>query len=364
MALPYKQGKIALVLREMNNTGSEYEINGIDLDTSVFMWRKTQETYTVIPTSSYSISESSNGNTLVITDTETLSEIERLQIVYIINNETSTYDPSYKVDVTTLKDHYNTLVESFSEMFEYIKKTVIVADGQDYSIVLPTLNEGEVWVKTEDSWRGFYIGDIEIQVKELRKLIENSRVSAIRDIENKRDSSLESIKEEGTTQVNKVKTTGDAQNTRITKTGTSQNLLVLEQGNTQNTRLIAQGNTQNTRIIDTGNTQNTRITNTGDAQNTRILDQGDTQSNRLNAIDNQVSTKFDLMQRMMSVVVGANRWLDGGNIELRDISLSPERTADGGDIRQRIGNPRRIYDAGDITQRVVDIPLDIDLGTK
>ena len=271
MALPYKQGKIALVLREMNNTGSEYEINGIDLDTSVFMWRKTQETYTVIPTSSYSISESSNGNTLVITDTETLSEIERLQIVSIINNEASTYDPSYKVDVTTLKDHYNTLVESFSEMFEYIKKTVIVADGQDYSIVLPTLNEGEVWVKTEDSWRGFYVGDIENQGKELRKLIENSRVSAIQDIENKRDSSLKSIEEEGTTQVNKVKDEGTTQTGLVTDEGTTQ---VNKVKTTGAERITAQGDFQVNRVIKTGDTQNTRVTKTGDFQNKRIITTG------------------------------------------------------------------------------------------
>ena len=375
MALPYKQDKVALVIKEMVNTGAEYEINGIDTTKAIFMWRKDQKLYEPIPTSSYTVDKTSSDVKLIITDLDTLKDIERLQIISVINDTSSKYEPLFKVDIDTLKNSYNELAENFKSLFNYVKKTVMIADGQDFSIVLPTLNEGEVWVKTIDGWRGFYIGDIEIQVKELRELIENSRVSAIQDIENKRDSSLESIEEEGTTQVNKVKDEGTTQTGLVTDEGTTQVNKVKTTGDTQNTRITDQGDTQvnkvtetgdaqNERLTTTGNTENERLETTGDTQNTRITDQGDTQSNRLNAIDNQASTKFDLIQRMMSVVVGANRWLDGGNIELRDISLSPERIADGGDIRQRTGNPRRIYDAGDITQRVVDIPLDIDLGSK
>lgn len=297
MALPYKQDKVALVVKEMVNTGAEYEINGIDTEKSIFLWRREQELYDVIPTSSYNIDKTSSDTKLIITDLVKLAEMERLQVITVINDTSSKYEPLLKVDTTILKNSYNELVENFQSLFNYIKKTVMIADGQDFSVVLPTLNEGEVWVKTAEGWKGFQIGKLEQEIQVLLKQITDATTQALQDIENSKNSAL------------------------------------------------------------------LGITNTGNGQNTRIIDQGNTQSTRLNSIDTEVSTKLDLMQRMMSVIVGANRWLDGGNIATRDIN-NLERTADGGDITQRVGLPNRIYDAGDITQRVVNVPLEIDLGQK
>lgn len=297
MALPYKQNKITLVIKEMANTGDTYEINGIDFKKAVFMWRKDRELYYPIPTSAYRVETTSNDANLVITDAEALKDVERLQIISVINDSSSKYEPLHKADIETLKNNYNELVDNFKELFNYVKKTVMIADGQDFSIVLPTLEEGEVWVKTQDGWKGFQVGKLEASIQELMRRITESVNKALEDIKNSKENALLSIQ------------------------------------------------------------------NNGNAQDTRIEKQGDTQSTRLNSIDSSVSSKLALMERMMSIVVGANRWLDGGDITKRTADSLPERIADGGDITKRTTEaPRRIYDGGDITKRVVDVPQNLDLG--
>lgn len=299
MARPSKQWNIAPTVKRIAVVQGQntYNINGVDLGRMKIFYIKPQGIAQDLAKGDYTVDTSNNQQNLIIQNDELLAQIETIQICYILDLTSTQYNVDFNVDINILKDNYNKLVTDTHELWEYIKKKGFVSDQEDFDVILPQLDEGEVWVKTAEGYRGFQIGKLEEEIQKLVKTITDTTTDALQQLEDGKNSALLAIQ------------------------------------------------------------------NKGDFENNRVETQGNTQSNRLNNIDSQVSTKLDMMQRMMAVVVGANRWLDGGNIATRDVN-DIERTADGGNIANRVGEPRRIYDGGNIAERIVDVPISIDLGAK
>ncbi|MGL5713432.1 MAG: hypothetical protein ACRCX2_10470, partial [Paraclostridium sp.] len=47
----------------------------------------------------------------------------------------------------------------------YIQTNMMTADGLDVELILPQLDNGEVWMRTTDGYKGFNVGDIELNIK-------------------------------------------------------------------------------------------------------------------------------------------------------------------------------------------------------
>lgn len=194
----FKNRKLLVNIQEFDKSGTRYQINGVDLNKAIFFWRKSQEMYDVIPKGSYKIVEEGGNIYLEIIDVDIYAKIERLQVCYEFASLSSTYDVDFNVDITTLKDRYNEAVADIKAIYGYVEKNMFTADGLDVSVVLPQLNTGEVWMKVDGGYKGFSVGDIELNIKDF--WIEfNEKTAEI----------LKEIELDGNAQVDRVEDAGD-----------------------------------------------------------------------------------------------------------------------------------------------------------
>lgn len=260
--------QIIKIVKEITVTSSNsYDISGLDLNLIKIFYREPQRTYQDLPLGDYVIDSSGGTQTLVIQNQSILDIAEAIQICYVLDLKSSEYIVNFDVDINTLKDSHNKAVQDIHDLWEYIKELGFTSDAKNTQIILPELEEGEVWVRTEDSYRGFQVGKLDQEIQDLLSQITAATIA-----------SVASITAEGDTQVLRVQTTGAD---RIEEQGDAQVARVISEGNTQDARIVSQGDTQDARVENQGDTQNTRIIGQGDTQDNRIETEGDTQYNRV-----------------------------------------------------------------------------------
>lgn len=168
----FKNNKQIEIIKEMVKTSSDrYEINGIDLSKARFMWRKFQEAFQILSPGSYSIIQEAGNTFLKIDDTVLLGEAIEFQVIYVFDQESSQYIDDFP-DVSILKEKYNELQRDFTNLNRLLKSNNITGDTLKMFYVLPELNEGEVWIRTKDGWKGTNVADLDKIVQDLINKIE------------------------------------------------------------------------------------------------------------------------------------------------------------------------------------------------
>lgn len=145
----YKNGKIVEIVREFDNTGSRYEINGITQSIAVPFWRKSEGKFNVIPKGSYKFINESGNDYIEITNEEILNTASQFQIVYIYSQISSKYVEDFpEINVFVMK--YNELVEDTTKLFSYLKSVGITADTLQMTKVLAQLEPMTTWYLNEN----------------------------------------------------------------------------------------------------------------------------------------------------------------------------------------------------------------------
>ncbi|MGL5802337.1 MAG: hypothetical protein ACRCX7_07070, partial [Cetobacterium sp.] len=160
-----KQRRITKLIREFVKAGDSYDITGIDLSLSKFFWRQTQELFNDLATGDYRVDTANGKQTLVITNQEILASAEAFQVGYVLDFTATKYDVQWNVDINTLKDRYNQLVEDTADLWEYIRKTGIISDDTTIDLILPQLDINEVWVRGENGYAAMPIDDVKVSIK-------------------------------------------------------------------------------------------------------------------------------------------------------------------------------------------------------
>ncbi len=173
-----KLRKIARIVKEITATSSQqrYDISGLDLSLCKFFYRTSQHLFQDLATGDYTIDKSNNSQVLVIQNAELLKTMEAIQICYVADLVSSRYETDFNVDTNQLKDNYNKLVDDVHVIWDYIKKVVMIADDTTIPLILPQLDTDEIWVKTEDGYKGVSLtdaeGEIQKVIEEYTKLME------------------------------------------------------------------------------------------------------------------------------------------------------------------------------------------------
>lgn len=162
-----KLRKIAKIVKEINIDPSQtrYDIAGLTLGLCKFFYRTPQNLFQDLNIGDYTIDTSNNSQVLVIQNNELLRIMEAVQVCYILDITSSKYETDFNVDINQLKDEYNNLVDDVHALWDYIKKVGIVTDDTSMPLILPQLNTDEVWVKTEDGYKGISLTDAEGIIK-------------------------------------------------------------------------------------------------------------------------------------------------------------------------------------------------------
>ena len=138
----YKSDKVVEIIREFENTGNKYEVNGIDTSKATIFWRKENEKFQIVPKGSYTYD---SGNTyLVIQDEEILQNASEFQIVYIYEQSSSKYDEDFP-QLEILVNKYNQVVDDLKDIYKFLGNTGVKSDTLQMTRVLPQLEEYCVW---------------------------------------------------------------------------------------------------------------------------------------------------------------------------------------------------------------------------
>ena len=144
----YKNGKLVEIVREFNNTGNQYEVNGIEQAIAVPFWRRENDKFQVIPKGSYSFINEAGNDYLKILDSTILQQATQFQIVYDYLQLSSKYIEDFP-DVVVLTEKYNQLVDDTTNLFSYLKSVGLVADTLQMTKVLSALEPLTTWYMDE-----------------------------------------------------------------------------------------------------------------------------------------------------------------------------------------------------------------------
>lgn len=134
----YKSDQIVEIVREFDNTGNKYEVNGLELNKMIPFWRKDKGKFYALAKGQYKYQEESSNTYLVIQDETILGQATEFQLVYIYSQDSSKYIEDFP-DLAILVDKYNQLVDDTTKLFTYLKNTGIKADTLKMTKVLVQL---------------------------------------------------------------------------------------------------------------------------------------------------------------------------------------------------------------------------------
>lgn len=272
----------------------------------------------------------------------------------------------------SLNSNFQALKETLKRVQLSYNNQIVKIDSDEATVMLPNLDDDEVWVRKGNTYRGFNIGNLEANVKEMLDEIKRIRAEAIKELEDNKNKHLAEIQgvfdrevadgksdiiATGQQQIELVTDTGDTKIVEINNTFNEKNALLIKTGDTKNQELINTFNEKNTmleqmgdgkkqefedltqaqlvKIENKGNEEVQRVTAQGDIEVQRVIDagvegkvnrNGDTMTNTLK-IDGVTSPIiFNAPEteapHLKSQINGVNDWYVGRDVSSnRDISL-------------------------------------------
>ena len=171
----YKRQKIIKIVREIGYSGNKYQINGIVLTKAIFFIKKGKELFKLIANGDYTIT-TEGTNTFIVINNAILDGVLSLQIGYELNTLSGKYEVNSDPDINILKDKYNTLVDDFKNLWDYVQKQTLVSDTLSMELILPKLENGETWVYKDNEMKAtpLIVAEAELQ-KLLDELVQNSQ---------------------------------------------------------------------------------------------------------------------------------------------------------------------------------------------
>ena len=171
----YKRQKIIKIVREIGYSGNKYQINGIVLTKAIFFIKKGKELFKLIANGDYTIT-TEGTNTFIVINNTILDGVLSLQIGYELNTLSGKYEVNSDPDINILKEKYNTLVDDFKNLWDYVQKQTLVSDTLSMELILPRLEEGETWIYKDNEMKAtpLIVAEAELQ-KLLDKLVQNSQ---------------------------------------------------------------------------------------------------------------------------------------------------------------------------------------------
>lgn len=158
----FKSDKFVEVLQEFlivqgQNT---YSIGSMSLSDVYFFVKKGNENYKVLATGQYRVV----GTNLIIDDASVITNNTNIQVCKVLNIVASKYISDI-ANINTLRDHYNTLVDDFIKIIDFLRKSGIKSDSSSMNYIFPLLEEGQVFMKKGIGFEGKQIMDIDAELQ-------------------------------------------------------------------------------------------------------------------------------------------------------------------------------------------------------
>lgn len=252
----YKRQKIIKIVREIGYSGNKYQINGIVLTKAIFFIKKGRELFKLIANGDYTIT-TEGTNTFIVINNAILDGVLSLQIGYELNTLSGKYEVHSDPDINILKDKYNTLVDDFKNLWDYVQKQTLVSDTLSMELILPKLENGETWVYKDNEMKATFLYDA---IEELKKSVEDVKTDFMNQLNtliNNFNTNINSLITNFRIEIGNKISTGKAEiNTLVNNSKTDINTLVTN----QKTSITELTNNSKVDINTTANNQKTSIT--------------------------------------------------------------------------------------------------------
>lgn len=289
-----KNKKMPYIVKEMNYSGNQYEINGIDLTQAVFYIRKDRELFKIVAPGDYTITNDGT-NTYLVINSAVLTDIISVQVIYFLETLSGKYETGAEPDINILVTSYNKLVDDFKNLWAYVKNQNFVSDTLDMYIVLPSLGEGETWIFKDGEMKAIILYDA---IEELKKSVE--QVTA--DVK----AELEDVINSFTTNINNLMSDFRVEIQNI-----------INGFETDWAALVAQSKNEINTLTETNKTSIMNLTNDSKTEiNTFVTDQKNSITNLTNASKTEINTL--VTNQKTNITVLADEKMD----EIRDLATS------------------------------------------
>ncbi|MEG1287007.1 MAG: glycosyl hydrolase family 28-related protein [Clostridium sp.] len=169
----FKNDKFVEVVQEFQivQGQSVYQIGSIDLKDVYFFVKNGNENYKVLATGQYTV----DGVNLTINDPNIILTNTHIQVCRVYSTVASKYI-SDVVNINTLREHYNVLVDDFINVIDFLRKSGIKSDSSAMNYVFPLLEEGQVFMRKGLGFEGRQImdinGELQLQINKAVEIFE------------------------------------------------------------------------------------------------------------------------------------------------------------------------------------------------
>lgn len=146
--MDFKTGKLHKVIKEFQKGSGNYEINGIDLKNTVFLYREKASPFIPIPKGNYRTVFNDNESTLIVDD-EVNNKAVEFQVISVFDIQASKYLEKFP-ELKILVEHTNKIVDDINNIIEYLNSVGIKADSKFQTQILTPLEPSSTWYMNAD----------------------------------------------------------------------------------------------------------------------------------------------------------------------------------------------------------------------
>ena len=190
--MDFKTGKLHKIIREFKKGNGRYEINGIDLENTVFLYREKTSPFIPIPKGNYRTVSNGNERTLIVDDYINNKAVE-FQIISIFNVNASKYLEKFP-ELSMAVEHTNKIVDDINNIIDYLNSVGVKTDSKYQTQILTPLEPSSTWYMNADGViETLPLDDFN---KKFKEIIENISETADEKAQEQVRKRLEQLKEE------------------------------------------------------------------------------------------------------------------------------------------------------------------------
>lgn len=190
--MDFKTGKLHKIIREFKKGNGSYEINGIDLENTVFLYREKASPFIPIPKGNYRTISDNNESTLIV-DNYINNKAVEFQIISIFNVNASKYLEKFP-ELSMAVEHTNKIVDDINNIIDYLNSVGVKTDSKYQTQILTPLEPSSTWYMNADGViETLPLDDFN---KKFKEIIENISETADEKAQEQVRKRLETLKEE------------------------------------------------------------------------------------------------------------------------------------------------------------------------
>jgi len=146
--MDFKTGKLHKIIREFEKGNGRYEINGIDLKNTVFLYREKAGAFIPIPKGNYKTIFNDNESILEVDDVINNKAIE-FQIISVFDVQSYKYLEKYP-ELKMVVVQTNKIVDDINNIIGYLNSVGVKTDSKYQTQILTPLEPLSVWYMNAD----------------------------------------------------------------------------------------------------------------------------------------------------------------------------------------------------------------------